>query len=118
MESLALVAPGEQEVEESDDSTLELGTTASVDGGGGEGLPNDALTNVGSNEEGDTRAETVALLEKLVEENDNEAGDNKLENEQKADTSTKVAGLSIETSQDIDGSLAEREDDSEDYSNG
>ena len=81
-------------MEESDHGALELGTAASVDGGGAECLPDDGLacmvsvkgklicinrTDVGSDEEGDARAETVALLEELVKHEDNEAGNNELE---------------------------------------
>lgn len=113
-ESLPLVAPSEEEVEEGNDGTLELGSTASVDGGRREGLPDDALADVGGNEERDTRAETVALLEKLIEENDNKAGNNELENEQEADTGAEVAWVSVKASNDIDGSVSEREDNSED----
>ena len=53
-ESAALVVPGEEEVEEGNESTLEFRSTAGVNGGGREGLPNDGLANVGSNKERDT----------------------------------------------------------------
>lgn len=82
-------------MEQSDDGTLKLRSTASVNGGGGERLPDDALANVGGDKERDTRSQTIALLEKLIEENNNETGNNKLEDEKKADTSTKVARLPI-----------------------
>ena len=71
-ESTTLVVPGEEEVEEGDDGTLKLGAAAGVEGGGGEGLPDDGLADVGCDEEGDARAETVALLEQLVEKDDDE----------------------------------------------
>lgn len=113
VQSTLLVGPGQQEVEESDDGTLELGATAGVDGRGREGLPDNRLANVGRNEKGDAASETVALLEQLIKKNDNETGDNKLDDQQNADTSTEVAGLAVETSQDVDTSLTERKDDSE-----
>lgn len=65
-----LVRPGDQKVEEGDDGALELGTAASVDGGGRKGLPHDRLANVSRDEQGDTGAETIALLEELIEEYD------------------------------------------------
>lgn len=46
-------------------------TSASVDSGGAEGLPDDRLTDVGCNEERDTRAQTIALLEQLIQQQDN-----------------------------------------------
>lgn len=98
-------------MEQSDNSALEFRSAAGVNGGGGERLPDDALANVGGDEERDTRSQTVALLEELIEKDDNEAGDNKLEDEEKADTGTKVAGLSVETGQNIHGGLSERKDD-------
>jgi hypothetical protein len=107
-----LVGPGQEKVEESDDGTLELGATAGVDGRGGEGLPDNGLANVGGNEQGDTTAQTVALLEELIQQNDNQTSNNKLNNQENTDTGTKVAGLAVETSQDVNASLAEGEDDS------
>lgn len=108
-----LVRPGEQEVDQSDDGTLELRATTSVNGGGGEGLPHDGLADVGRNEERDTASKTVALLEELIEENDNQTSNDELDDEQNADTGAEVGGLAIETGDDIDDSLAERQEDSE-----
>ena len=53
-----LVLSGGQEVEQSNHRSLELGASASVDGGGGECLPDDGLTDVGRNKQRDARAET------------------------------------------------------------
>jgi len=53
-------------MEERDDRTLELGTAAVVDGRGGESLPHDVLADVGGDEQRDSRAKTVALLQKLI----------------------------------------------------
>lgn len=47
-------------------------TSASVDSGGAEGLPDNCLTDVGCNEERDTRAQAIALLEQLVQQQDNQ----------------------------------------------
>ena len=46
-ESAALVIPGEEEVEEGNEGTLEFWSTAGVDSGGREGLPDDGLASVG-----------------------------------------------------------------------
>lgn len=85
-ESADLVVAGGEQVEESNDGSLELGTTASVHGSGRERLPHDGLADVGRNEEGDSGSETVALLEELVEEEDDQTGDDQLDNDQEADT--------------------------------
>jgi hypothetical protein len=100
-------------VEQGDDGTLELGTTASVDSRGGERLPDNGLADVGSNEQRDTAAKTVALLEELIQQNDDEAGNNQLDDQENTDTGTKVTGLAVETSQDVDTGLAEGKDDGE-----
>jgi hypothetical protein len=105
-------------VEESNDGTLELGATAGVDGRGGEGLPDDRLANVGSDEQRNTAAETVALLEKLVEQNNNKTSNNELDNQENTDTSTEVTGLAVETSQDVDAGLAEGKNDGEELLGG
>lgn len=82
---------------EGNNGTLELGATTSVNGGGGEGLPHDGLADVGGNEEGDTAAETIALLEELVEEDNNQTSNDELDDKENADTGTEVRGLSVET---------------------
>ena len=102
LESTLLVGPGHEQVEEGNDGTLKLGTTTGVDGGGGEGLPDDGLANVGGNEQRDTAAQTVALLQKLIEENDNHTSHDELEDEEEDDAGTQVGGGTVETSEDID----------------
>jgi hypothetical protein len=64
-QSTTFLIPCEEKVEQRDDGTLEFGATAGVDGGRGKGLPDDRLTDVGGDEEGDTGTETV------TEENNN-----------------------------------------------
>lgn len=113
LESSLLVGPGHEKVEEGNDSTLKLGTTASVDGGGGESLPHNGLADVGGNEQRDTAAKTVTLLEELIEEDDNHTGNNELEDEEEDDTGTKVGGRSVETGEDIDSGSTGGEDESQ-----
>ena len=108
-----LVGPGQEQVEQGDDGTLELGATTGVDGSRGEGLPDDGLANVGRNEKRDTAAETVALLQKFIQQNDNQTGHNQLDDQENTDTGTEVTRLAIETSQDVDTGLAEGEDNGE-----
>jgi hypothetical protein len=111
LEGKLLVGPGDQKVDKGDNGTLELGTSASVDGGGRESLPDDRLADVGGDEERDTTSETVALLEELIEEDDDQSGGKELDNEENADTGTEVGGLAIETGQDVNAGLTEGQDD-------
>ena len=113
LEGELLVGPGDQKVNKGDDGTLEFRTSASVDGGRRESLPDDRLANVGSDEERNTTAETVALLEELVEENDDQSSGEELENEENADTGTEVRRLAVKTGQDVNAGLAEGQDDGE-----
>ena len=101
------VIPCEKKVEQRDDSALEFGAAAGVDGGRGECLPDDRLTDVGGDEEGDTGTEAVTFLEELIEENDDECGGDELDDKQEAYASTKVRGLAIETSEYVNGGLTE-----------
>lgn len=54
-------------------------TSASVDSGGAKCLPDDCLTDVGGNEERDTRAQTIALLEQLIQQQDNQTCNKQLQ---------------------------------------
>lgn len=112
--SATLVVPGEEEVEEGNKRTLEFWSTTSIDGGGGECLPYDGLANIGSNEERDTRTKAITLLEKFIEENDDESGDDKLDDQQKADTSAEVTWPTIKAAKDVNGSLTKRDNQRED----
>lgn len=102
-------------MEQSDDGTLKFRSTTGVNSSGGERLPDNALANVGSDKERDTGSQAIALLEELVKENNNEAGNNKLKDKKKADTSTEVTRLSIKTGQNIHSGLSERKDNSKHY---
>lgn len=102
LESALLVGPGHEQVEEGNDGALVLGATASVDAGRGESLPHDGLANVGGNEQRDTAAETVALLQQLVKENDNHAGNEELENQKNDNASAEVRRRAVKASEDVD----------------
>ncbi len=94
-ERTALVVPGEKQMEQRDNGTLEFWATTSVDRGGGEGFPDDGFTDVGGDEKGDTRAKAIAFLQELVEEDNNECGDDKLDDEKKTDARAQVAWLTV-----------------------
>lgn len=118
LQSALLVGAGHEQVEEGDDGTLELRATAGVDGGGGESLPHDGLADVGGNEERDTAAKTVALLQKLIEQNDNHTGNNELEDQEEDDTSTELGGRAVETGEDVDGGGTSGQDEGEELLSG
>ena len=82
LKSKDLVGLGEEEVEESDDGAFKLDTVLGLDRDGRERLPQDGLADVGGDEEGDAASETVALLEELVKEDDNDSGEGELEDDE------------------------------------
>lgn len=113
LQSALLVGPGHQQVEERNNGTLVLGATASVDAGRGEGLPHDRLADVGGDEQGDTTAQTVALLEELIEENDDHASNEELENQQYDNAGTEVGRRAVETGEDVDSGGTGRQNEGE-----
>lgn len=63
-------------MEERNDGSFKLRSSASIDGCGRESLPDDGFADIGSDEQGDTTAQSVSLLKELIQENDYEACDN------------------------------------------
>jgi hypothetical protein len=51
---------------ESDESAFVLSSTGSLDGSGRERLPDNGFANVGGNEKGDTRSETISCTSQWV----------------------------------------------------
>jgi len=62
MQRTTFIMPREQKVEQCNDGTFKLGSTANVDGGRGKGLSDDGLADIGGDEEVDAGSETVNLL--------------------------------------------------------
>ncbi len=54
-------------------------TSARIDRSGAESFPDDCLTDVGCNKERDTRAQTVAFLKQLIQQQDNQTRDKQLQ---------------------------------------
>lgn len=54
-------------------------TSAGVDGGGAKGFPYDGLTDVGGDEERDTRAQAISFLKQLIQQQHNESGHKQLQ---------------------------------------
>ena len=60
-------------------STFEFGATTDVDSSGRKCFPHYGLTDVGCDEEIDTRAETISFLKQFIEENNNECCNDELD---------------------------------------
>ena len=66
-------------MEESDDCALEFRATWSGDCVRAEGLPDDALADVGGNEERNSRSQAISLLKQLIQTDDNDSSKEKLQ---------------------------------------
>ena len=103
----SLVRPCHQQVDKSDDSSLKFLASASVDCSWRESFPDDRFANIGCNEEGDAGAETIALLQKLIEQNHHKPGNDQLDDQEQTDASSEVRRLAIQPGQDENAGLPE-----------
>lgn len=54
-------------------------------------------------------------MKEFVEEDDDQGGDDELEDEEETDTGSEIGRLSVETGENVDGSLSEGDEESEDW---
>ena len=96
-----LIITGDEKVEKSNNSTLELSTTTGVDSSGTEGFPDDRFTNVGSDEERNTRSKSISFLKELVKSKDNETGTEELGNDQDCISSTDRTEITVHSTNNV-----------------
>jgi hypothetical protein len=82
-------------MEQSDDSSLELGSLISPDGNRREGLPHDSLANVGGNEQRNSGSKTVTLLQKLIKHKNHETSDEELQDNEDGSEETELTNWTI-----------------------
>jgi len=85
----------QHKVEQGDDTSLKFSSLVSSNGDWREAFPEDALADVSGNEEGDTRSETVSLLEELIKHKYHESSQEKLGNDQKRSDHTEFTNWSV-----------------------
>lgn len=115
LKSTELVGSSDEEMEESNDRSFEFRSLVSLDSDGGERFPDNSLANVGSDEEGDTRSESVTLLEKLVEEEDNDTSNSELDDDKDSVTSTEITNFTVHTTPNVSNSLTQSNDQTQNY---
>ena len=93
-------------MEQSNNGSLELGTTSSVDGCRAECLPDDVLANVGGDKERDTRSKSVAFLEQLVQGQNDETGTEELGNDENGITSSDRSQISVHSTDNVSNSFS------------
>ena len=114
-ESTRFIAPSEEEMEQTDDCAFEFRSTAGVDGRWGECFPDDILADIGCDEEGDSRSNAVSLLEHLIEEDDDHAGSDELQDQEDDDSPSEVGGTAVYSGCNIHDGLSECQDQCEYY---
>ncbi len=82
LQSADLVRARQHQMDKCNQGTFEFRSTASVDRGWAEGLPDDGLANVGCDKKRNTRAKTISLLKQLVKDDDNEPSNEQLQYDQ------------------------------------
>ncbi|GAV28369.1 hypothetical protein PMKS-001840 [Pichia membranifaciens] len=102
---------GKEHVDEGQDGTLELGAPTSVDQRWSEALPDNGLADLRGHKQRGTGAKAVTLLKQLVQEDDHQGGKDQLEDQQEADARTEVGRSAVHAGQDVDGGLAEGQED-------
>ena len=105
-------------MEQCDDCSFKFWSSPGVDGCWGESLPDDGLADVRGNEQGNTTSKPITLLQQFVQKDNNETCYHELDNQEHADTCTKIGWLSIKTCEHIDTSLAKGNDDSKEFLGG
>jgi hypothetical protein len=62
LQSSDFILSGDEKMEKSNDGSFEFSSSSGVNGGRAEGSPNDVFTNVGSDEERNSRSKSISLL--------------------------------------------------------
>eukprot|EP00754_Rhynchopus_humris_P043535 Rhum_TRINITY_DN3343_c0_g1::Rhum_TRINITY_DN3343_c0_g1_i1::g.10629::m.10629 len=108
-----LVVVLEDLLEQQHDGTLELRAAAGVQRERREGLPDDGLADGRGHEQRDTRADSVALLEQLVQEDADDTGNHELGNDQEGDEDADVGNVTVHARHHVRHGLNERDDQTE-----
>jgi len=80
-----------------------------------ERFPDNSLANIGGNKQTDTGAESIALLQKLVEKKNNQTGDKELDNDQQANSHAHLARDTVHTGHNVDNSLTNSDDHTKEF---
>ena len=102
-----LVLSSGQQVEKGNNGAFEFSAAASVDRRRRERLPHDRFANVGGDEERNARTQTVAFLQQLVQQQDNQTGNEQLDDDQQANATADFARVSVHARHDVNDGLAD-----------
>jgi len=101
IKGVELILLGGDEMEQSDDGAFELSAGFGFNGDGTESSPENVFADVGGDEEGDTRAQTVAFLHHFIEKNDDNTSKDELEDDEKGISDSQVVNVTVDTRPDV-----------------
>ena len=113
LERANLVRTREEQVEEGDDRAFKLSASARVHRRRRESLPDDAFALVRGDEERNTGAKTVALLQKLIQADDDDARKEELNDDEQGVADSEVADITIDTAHDVRNGFTDRNQNSQ-----
>ncbi len=112
LESRDLVGVLDQRVEQIDNSAFILIVGAAPDSDWGERFPKEGLADVSRDEKRDSTADSVTLLHHLVEHDDNNASESKLQDNEDTTARADVRDVTVHAGPDVSEGLTDRDDDS------
>jgi len=115
IQSIKLILLSCQKMEKCDDSSFELCSRLGLNCDRTECSPDNILTNIRSNEERDTRAQTVAFLHHFIKHNDDNTSKNKLEDDEHGISNSQGVDITIDTRPNISKSLTNANNKRKDY---
>ncbi len=113
LQSADLVLLGDEQMEERNDGSFKFSSTTSVDGGRAERFPDDGLAHIGGNEKRDGRAETVSLLQELIETDDQDTGGDQLANDEDRIARSEILDIAVHAREHVSDSFHDSDDDTE-----
>ena len=113
LERANLVRAREEQVEEGDDRAFKLGASARVHRRRRESLPDDAFALVRGDEERNTGTKTVALLQKLIQADDDDARKEELNDDEQRVADSEVTDITIDTAHDVRNGFTDRNQNSQ-----
>mmetsp|Transcript_16032 Transcript_16032/g.53731 ORF Transcript_16032/g.53731 Transcript_16032/m.53731 type:complete len:352 (+) Transcript_16032:252-1307(+) len=113
LEGPDLVLLRHQQVEQSDQGALELGSSSCVDGGWAERLPDDRLADVGGDEERDGRPKAVPLLQELIQADHKDTRSEELGDEEDGIAGSEIPDVSVHAREHVGHGLDDGDEDTE-----
>ncbi len=114
LESRNFVGLGNQHVEKSDNGSLVFHSGFGSWGDWAESFPDNGLADVCGDEEGNSWADSVSLLEHFIKHHDDDAGEGQLQHDEDGVSGTEFVNVTVHARPHIGEGLTNGDDESED----